>query len=59
MVLLRGVADTFVINGVECEPYITSDYRLMIEYTQDLFKGIEILRKNYTFCKKNCYWYRK
>ncbi|MDA1467305.1 hypothetical protein OGZ02_00265 [Brachyspira hyodysenteriae] len=53
------MADTFVINGVECEPYITSDYRLMIEYTQDLFKGIEILRKNYTFCKKNCYWYRK
>ncbi|MEI0796794.1 electron transport complex subunit RsxC [Brachyspira intermedia] len=41
----RGNADTLIINGVECEPYITSDYRLMIEYTQDLFKGIEILRK--------------
>ncbi|MEI0495010.1 electron transport complex subunit RsxC [Brachyspira intermedia] len=41
----KGNADTLIINGVECEPYITSDYRLMIEYTQDLFKGIEILRK--------------
>ncbi|OEJ15331.1 electron transporter [Brachyspira hampsonii] len=41
----KGNADTLIINGVECEPYITSDYRLMIEYTQHLFKGIEILRK--------------
>ncbi|MBW5393583.1 electron transport complex subunit RsxC [Brachyspira hampsonii] len=41
----KGNADTLIINGVECEPYITSDYRLMIEYTQYLFKGIEILRK--------------
>lgn len=41
----KGGGDTLVINGVECEPYITSDYQLMIEYTQDLFKGIEILRK--------------
>ncbi len=37
--------DTLIINGVECEPYITSDYRLMIEHTEELFKGIEILRK--------------
>ena len=41
----KGSADTLIINGVECEPYITSDYRLMIEYAEDLFKGIEILRK--------------
>lgn len=41
----KGGADTLIINGVECEPYITSDYRLMMEHTQDLFKGIEILRK--------------
>ena len=41
----KGGGDTLIINGVECEPYITSDYRLMVEYTQDLFKGIEILRK--------------
>lgn len=41
----KGGCDTLIINGVECEPYITSDYRLMVEYTQDLFKGIEILRK--------------
>ena len=41
----KGGCDTLIINGVECEPYITSDYRLMVEYTQELFKGIEILRK--------------
>ena len=41
----KGGCDTLVINGVECEPYITSDYRLMMEYTNDLFKGIEVLRK--------------
>lgn len=41
----KGDCDTLIINGVECEPYITSDYRLMMEYTEDLFKGIEILRK--------------
>lgn len=41
----KGNCDTLIINGVECEPYITSDYRLMMEHTEDLFKGIEILRK--------------
>ncbi len=41
----KGGCDTLIINGVECEPYITSDYRLMVEYTQELFKSIEILRK--------------
>ena len=41
----KGICDTLIINGVECEPYITSDYRLMLENTEDLFKGIEILRK--------------
>ncbi len=32
-----------IINGVECEPYITSDDRLMREYAEELVKGIEIL----------------
>ena len=41
----KSNCDTLIINGVECEPYITSDYRLMLEYTEDLFKGIEIVRK--------------
>ena len=31
-----------VINGVECEPYLTSDYRLMIEKTDEVLEGIMI-----------------
>lgn len=35
--------DTLIINGAECEPYLTSDYRVMIEYTNKVVVGIEIL----------------
>ncbi len=34
-----------IINGVECEPYLTSDYRLMMEKSDDIFKGIDIIRR--------------
>lgn len=34
-----------IINGVECEPYITSDYRLMIEKADQLIEGLKILMK--------------
>ncbi len=37
--------DTLIINGVECEPYLNSDNRLMIERSEDLVKGILILKK--------------
>jgi electron transport complex protein RnfC len=37
--------DTLIINGCECEPYINVDNRIMIEYTKELFEGIEILKK--------------
>ncbi|OOH86351.1 electron transport complex subunit RsxC [Pasteurellaceae bacterium 15-036681] len=33
-----------IINGAECEPYITCDDRLMQDYTYDLLEGIRILR---------------
>ena len=33
----------FIVNGAECEPYSTSDYRLMIEYAAEISKGIEII----------------
>jgi Na+-translocating ferredoxin:NAD+ oxidoreductase subunit C len=36
---------TLIINGNECEPYITSDYRLMIEKTAEIITGIKILMK--------------
>lgn len=32
-----------IINGVECEPYITSDFRLMMEKSDELIEGVKIL----------------
>lgn len=37
--------DTVVLNGVECEPYLTSDYRLMLERSQDILNGLKIVMK--------------
>ncbi len=34
----------FVVNGVECEPYLTADYRIMLERTKQIFEGIDIAR---------------
>jgi Na+-translocating ferredoxin:NAD+ oxidoreductase subunit C len=38
-------AQYLIINGVECEPYLTSDHRLMIEKSEELMVGINILQK--------------
>ncbi len=37
--------DTVVLNGVECEPYLTSDYRLMLEGAEGILKGLRIIMK--------------
>jgi Na+-translocating ferredoxin:NAD+ oxidoreductase subunit C len=37
--------DTLIINGVECEPRLTADHRLMLESTEDIIDGIRILRR--------------
>lgn len=37
--------DTLIINGAECEPYLTCDYRLMVERTEEIYKGIKYLAK--------------
>jgi len=37
--------DSLIINGCECEPYITSDHRLMLEHGEELIEGISILTK--------------
>ena len=37
--------DSLVINGVECEPYLTADHRLMLEKTGEIFTGLKILNK--------------
>ena len=37
--------DTLVINGSECEPYLTSDHRLMVEDAQKVIDGIRFAMK--------------
>lgn len=37
-------AEYLIINGVECEPYLTSDHRLMMEKGEELMVGVEILK---------------
>lgn len=34
-----------IINGVECEPYLTNDHRLMLEYADEMMVGIKVLMK--------------
>lgn len=38
-------ADVLIINGVECEPYLTSDHRLMLEKGHELMVGIQLLMR--------------
>jgi electron transport complex protein RnfC len=37
--------DTVILNGAECEPYLTCDQRLMIENPGEILKGLEIILK--------------
>lgn len=39
-------AECVVINAVECEPYITSDYRLMMEHADEIIVGVQLLMKS-------------
>lgn len=36
--------DTIIINGCECEPMLTADYRLMLEFPDEIIKGSELAR---------------
>ncbi len=38
-------AEILIINGVECEPYLTSDHRLMLEKGEEMLVGTQILMK--------------
>ena len=38
-------AECVIINGVECEPYITSDYRMMMEHADEILVGLKLLMK--------------
>ena len=37
--------DSLILNGAECEPYLTSDYRTMIDRTEDIMDGIRAIQK--------------
>lgn len=37
--------DTVILNGAECEPYLTADHRLMLENPEDVVYGLYILMK--------------
>ena len=45
--------DTVVLNGAECEPYLTCDQRLMVESSKEILKGLEIILK--ILSAKNAY----
>lgn len=37
--------DTIILNGAECEPFLTSDYRLMLENPEDIIYGLKAIMK--------------
>ena len=38
-------AEVLIVNGVECEPYLTCDHQLMMEHGEEIIVGIEILKR--------------
>jgi Na+-translocating ferredoxin:NAD+ oxidoreductase subunit C len=40
-----STVEFFALNGVECEPYLCADHRLMLEKTREIFEGLKIVRK--------------
>lgn len=36
-------AECVILNGVECEPYITADYRLIMEHADEILVGLKLL----------------
>ncbi len=39
------IIDTVLLNGAECEPYLTADHRLMLEFPQDVINGLILIAK--------------
>lgn len=44
-------AEALIINGAECEPFLTSDYRIMIERSREIVVGAAIMQKVLGGCK--------
>ncbi len=42
---LEAGVDTAILNGAECEPYLTSDHRMMLEYPEKVIFGLEVIMK--------------
>ena len=38
-------ADCVILNGAECEPFLTADHRVMLEQTEDVIDGLKIMMK--------------
>ena len=38
----ESAIDTIIVNGAECEPYLTSDYRMMLEEPESIVKGLNV-----------------
>ncbi len=38
-----GRADTLIVNAAECEPYVTSDYRLLLERSEHILRAAQVL----------------
>lgn len=39
----EAAVDTLILNGAECEPYLTADHRLMLENPEEVLEGAEII----------------
>ncbi len=37
--------DTVILNGAECEPFLTCDHRLMLEKPEEIIKGLELIMR--------------
>lgn len=46
-----SVAECLIINGAECEPFLTSDYRIMLEKTKEILVGAAIMQKVLGGCR--------
>jgi electron transport complex protein RnfC len=38
--------DVIILNGAECEPYLTADHRLMVEQPKDVVNGLKLIMKS-------------
>ena len=42
----EGVVDTVLLNGCECEPYLSADHRLMVEFPERVLYGMKAIMKS-------------